>query len=73
MQFEILSSRMLKEARDELIKTTKTNVAEPFNQQVDKLTKQVKTLSDESREKLAALSTTTRDLKDKKRRCRRGS
>ena len=45
-QFEILSSRMLKESREELIKTTKANVAEPFNQQVDKLTKEVKTLSD---------------------------
>ena len=65
MQFEILCSRMLKESREELIKTTKTNVAEPFNQQVDKLSKQVKTLSDESREKLAALSITTRDLKIK--------
>ena len=62
-QFEILSTRMLKESREELIKTTKANVAEPFNQQVDKLTKEVKTLSDESREKLAALSTTTKDLK----------
>ena len=51
--------RMLKESREELIKTTKANVAEPFNQQVDKLSKQVKTLSDESREKLAALSMTT--------------
>tara|TARA_Y100000589_G_scaffold309134_1_gene326299 strand:- start:256 stop:1398 length:1143 start_codon:yes stop_codon:yes gene_type:complete len=64
-QFEILSSRMLKESREELIKTTKANVSEPFNQQVDKLTKQVKTLSDESREKLAALSSTTKDLKAK--------
>ena len=33
MQFEILCSRMLKESREELIKTTKANVAEPFNQQ----------------------------------------
>ena len=64
-QFEILSKRMLKESREELIKTTKVTVAEPFNQQVDKLTKQVRTLSDESREKLAALSSTTNDLKAK--------
>ena len=64
-QFEILSARMLRESREELIKTTKANVAEPLNQEVDKLTKQVKTLSDESREKLALLSTTTKDLKKK--------
>ena len=64
-QFEILSSRMLKESREELIKATKTNVSEPFNQQVDKLAKQVKTLNDESREKLSVLSTTTKDLKTK--------
>ena len=64
-QFEILSSRMLKESREELIKTTKANISEPFNQQVDKLANQVKTLSDESKEKLSALSTTTKDLKAK--------
>ena len=64
-QFEILSSRMLKESREELIKATKANVSEPFNQQVDKLAKQVKTLNDESREKLSVLSTTTKDLKTK--------
>ena len=62
-QFEILSSRMLKESREELIKATKANVSEPFNHQVDKLAKQVKTLNDESREKLSVLSTTTKDLK----------
>ena len=61
-QFEILSSRMLKESREELIKATKVNVSEPFNQQVDKLAKQVKTLNDESREKLSVLSTTTLSL-----------
>ena len=64
-QFELLSSRMLKETREELIKTTKANISEPFNQQVDKLANQVKTLSDESIEKLSALSTTTKDLKAK--------
>ena len=64
-QFEILSSRMLKESREELIKATKTNVSEPFNQQVDKLAKQVKDLNDESREKLSVLSNTTKDLKTK--------
>ena len=64
-QFEILSSRMLKESREELIKTTKANISEPFNQQVDKLANQVKTLSDESKEKLSALSTTTKDLRAK--------
>ena len=64
-QFEILSSKMLKESREELIKTTKANISEPFNQQVDKLANQVKTLSDESKEKLSALSTTTKDLKAK--------
>jgi len=64
-QFEILSSRMLKESREELIKTTKANISEPFNQQVDKLANQVKTLSDESKEKLSVLSTTTKDLKAK--------
>ena len=64
-QFEILSSRMLKESREELIKTTKANISDPFNQQVDKLANQVKTLSDESKEKLSALSTTTKDLKAK--------
>ncbi len=64
-QFKVLSEEMLRESREELIKTNKSNVTEPFSQEVAKLTQQVKTLSDESKEKLAALAQTTKDLKSK--------
>ena len=64
-QFKVLSEEMLKESREELIKISRSKVTEPFSQEVAKLTKQVKTLSDESKEKLAALAQTTKDLKSK--------
>ena len=64
-QFKVLSEEMLKESREELIKISRSKVTEPFSQEVAKLTKQVKTLSDESKEKLAALAQTTKDLESK--------
>ena len=62
MQFKALSEEMLKESRKELIEISRSKVTEPFSQEVAKLTKQVKVLSDESKEKLAALAQTTKDL-----------
>lgn len=64
-QFRVLSEEMLKNSREELINISRSKVTEPFSQEVAKLTKQVKMLSDESKEKLAALAQTTNDLKSR--------
>jgi len=64
-QFKVLSEEMLKNSREELINISRSKVTEPFSQEVAKLTRQVKMLSDESKEKLAALTQTTNDLKSR--------
>ena len=64
-QFRVLSEEMLKNSREELINISRSKVTEPFSQEVAKLTRQVKMLSDESKEKLAALTQTTNDLKSR--------
>ena len=64
-QFKVLSEEMLKESREELVKINKSKVEEPFSKEVLRLSKQVKILSDESKERLAALAQTTKDLKAK--------
>ena len=64
-QFRALSSKMLEGSRDQLIKSTKETVTEPFTKQVETLRKQVELLSKDSNEKLSALRLTTINL-DKK-------
>tara|TARA_Y100001933_G_scaffold262879_1_gene322300 strand:+ start:1585 stop:2892 length:1308 start_codon:yes stop_codon:yes gene_type:complete len=65
MQFKTLTHAMLKESREELIKSNNSKVTEPFSLEMAKLTNQVKKLSEESKEKLAHLAETTKDLKAK--------
>ena len=65
VQFKALTHEMLKESREELIRSNNAKVTEPFSQEMAKLTKQVKTLSDESKEKLAFLAETTKALREK--------
>ena len=64
-QFRALSAEMLKGSRDDLLKSTKETVTEPFTKQVETLRKQVELLSKDSSEKLSALRQTTINL-DKK-------
>jgi len=64
-QFRALSAEMLKGSKEDLLKSTKETVTEPFTKQVEILRKQVELLSKDSTEKLSALRQTTINL-DKK-------
>ena len=64
-QFQALSAEMLNKSREELLKTTKETVGEPFYKQMEMLRKQVEDLSKESTEKLGVLAQTTRDLRQR--------
>ena len=64
-QFKTLSYEIMKDSREELIKSNKEKVSEPFSLEITKLSEQVKLLSDESKEKLSALAQTTKDLNEK--------
>ncbi len=64
-QFRALSAEMLKGSKEDLLKSTKETVTDPFTKQVEILRKQVELLSKDSTEKLSALRQTTINL-DKK-------
>ena len=58
-QFRALSGEMLKGSKEDLLKSTRETVTEPFTKQVEILRKQVELLSKDSSEKLSALQQTT--------------
>lgn len=62
VQFEALSSQMLKNSRDELLNTTKTTITDPFSEQVKTLRERVEELQMTSLQRLDVLQSTTRDL-----------
>ena len=64
-QFKALSAKMLEGSRDALLKSTKETVSDPFSKEVEKLRKQVETLTKDSTEKLGALAQTTKDLRQR--------
>ena len=62
-QFQALSGEMLGKSRDQLLKTTKESLADPFSKEIKELKQQMLTMQKDSSEKLGALAESTKSLR----------
>ena len=62
-QFQVLSGEMLGNSRDQLLKTTKESVADPFSKEIKELKQQMLAMQKDSSEKLGALAESTKNLR----------